>query len=437
MPETDEIKPMPPPLGPRPANAPFSGLGPAANSISDVVREQSEQFARGGGVVGGADASQAVQRRAPAPMPTSSTLAADKRKSLIGMGVAIPGVGASDIQQALGGLKKSKPRGPVPLPGQDLGLLVEEVTPMPEQPHYEPPPQEQLASSVPALKTATRAPAPAPAPKPAPLAQPQAAPEEPLEAEPESDSESDFEPEPERDAGAEVAAEVGAEAAAEGTKWLAGCDYIPPEGVSDKLGFLEGDVVLVTVQHPGGWWFARLGNKEGWIPSDFMDPLPSDEEDDEDDDDDVAAALAAVNNAQATLVRLGSNASTMATSPQTSGNEQARSGQTLTKSNKTQSGPAAPIAPKTKAAGTPPQPTANGNGNGGRDSAGAFYEDMSDAIPVDLREAAAVERRASMRQQRTTAYEEMSLPDMDALRLQAPPSEERPAIIREDEYLEM
>ena len=278
---------------------------------------------------------------------------------------------------------------------------------------------------------AAREPAPEPEPTPAPP---------PAVAEPEAVSD------PEPDAAEDEDEE--AEEEAPSVKWLAGCDYIPPEGASDKLGFLEGDVLLVTVQHPGGWWFARLGDKEGWIPSDFMDPLPSDDEDEDQDydDDDVAAALAAVDNAQATLVRLGSNASTMASNPQrTSGNEQARHGQTPTKTNANQSGPAAPVAPQSNAAGTPPLFNGSAAGTAApppEDARSGFYEDMSDAIPVDLREAAAVERRASMRasmkQPRTTAYEEMSLPASDTLRSHASMSlGQQPAIIQEDEYLEM
>ena len=60
-------------------------------------------------------------------------------------------------------------------------------------------------------------------------------------------------------------------------QWLAGCDYEAPVGAADKLGFQEGDVLTVLDKDTGGWWFARLGGQEGWVPSDFLDPFVDEE----------------------------------------------------------------------------------------------------------------------------------------------------------------
>jgi len=96
-------------------------------------------------------------------------------------------------------------------------------------------------------------------------------------------------------------------------RWLAGCDYIPDPGAVDKLAFYEGDVLTITLKDDGGWWFASLGNGEGWVPSDFMDPLEDDTCDydkglselppQEMVDDDMASALAALDNANQALAR--------------------------------------------------------------------------------------------------------------------------------------
>ena len=86
--------------------------------------------------------------------------------------------------------------------------------------------------------------------------------------------------------GEAVAADSGIAAASEaetvrgeveGEVWLAGCDFEAPANEPDKLSIEEGDVLLVTIRNTGGWWFARLGERQGWVPADYLDPYPEDD----------------------------------------------------------------------------------------------------------------------------------------------------------------
>lgn len=263
-----------------------------------------------------------------------------------------------------------------------------------------------------------------------------------------------------------------------GRKWLAGCSYVPPEDSNDKLAFEEGEVLLVLSELQGGWWFAAKGDQRGWIPSDFMDPLPEGEEEEEEeeedeeaddnydpaedfgpgartgggqgadeDDDAVSQALAAVSNAEAMLARL--NVSTEKNDRARSGGSSLESEPVLTTTGAVGAGsaasPAAQFAPYAleNAAGSLPQvatvqadsapaetngspvlpprnpnyeynrPTnaarlpgqssnsslngsTRGNPSNNQQVQRMFYEDMSDATPINLVKAADVERRISM-----------------------------------------
>lgn len=245
-----------------------------------------------------------------------------------------------------------------------------------------------------------------------------------------------------------------------GREWLAGCEYVPPEGSNDKLGFEQGDVLLVLNELPGGWWFARLHDREGWIPSDFMDPMPDGSEGEEDpeaaddddlasdyvpaadmptgppaaapaprgdteEDDDVAAALAAISNAGATLSRLGgapaasqqqkndrarlenvmllgspaahvapSLSGTVAGSPILNGRTQNGGGGLMARSISQQEDDDAPPLPPKGLAAEPQTPAPKPRQN---------YEDMSDATPVNMAEAEAIERRATLSRHSSSA----------------------------------
>eukprot|EP00051_Salpingoeca_urceolata_P016325 m.215939 g.215939 ORF g.215939 m.215939 type:complete len:1044 (+) comp18647_c5_seq1:1202-4333(+) len=58
--------------------------------------------------------------------------------------------------------------------------------------------------------------------------------------------------------------------------FVAACDY-DPAGAQGKMALVEGDVIAVTVKSDKGWWFARKGDQQGWVPADFIDPFEADE----------------------------------------------------------------------------------------------------------------------------------------------------------------
>jgi hypothetical protein len=46
----------------------------------------------------------------------------------------------------------------------------------------------------------------------------------------------------------------------------------------DQLTFHKGDVMDILIYRPKGkWWFAKLGDKKGWIPHNFVKALESGE----------------------------------------------------------------------------------------------------------------------------------------------------------------
>ena len=45
-------------------------------------------------------------------------------------------------------------------------------------------------------------------------------------------------------------------------------DYTGTEGCLD---FKEGEVVEVLEKSEDGWWFVKIGSKEGWVPSTFLE----------------------------------------------------------------------------------------------------------------------------------------------------------------------
>eukprot|EP00730_Choanoeca_flexa_P019114 TRINITY_DN9328_c1_g1_i3.p1 TRINITY_DN9328_c1_g1~~TRINITY_DN9328_c1_g1_i3.p1 ORF type:complete len:776 (+),score=145.21 TRINITY_DN9328_c1_g1_i3:62-2389(+) len=260
-------KPLPPPVGPK-ASQVVAGV--EAGAIHDVLKEQLSLGQQQ------AQAPPALPRRAPAPEESSTpTVESGKKPALSQIGIAIPGIGLDSIQQARGGLK-SAAKAPAPTP--ESSAVEPTPPPLPardneplhsdEQPVYrEVEPQPPVHAEQPAVITQTA----------------------------QERSLAFDEPEPQ------------IEIQAVGEPWLAGCDYIP-DNDSDKLSFFEGDVLTVTQKEDGGWWFARLGGREGWVPADFLDPYELETSDYNDQMDeivaaDMASALSALDNANMMLER--------------------------------------------------------------------------------------------------------------------------------------
>ncbi|KAH3745849.1 proline-serine-threonine phosphatase-interacting protein 1 [Pelomyxa schiedti] len=54
----------------------------------------------------------------------------------------------------------------------------------------------------------------------------------------------------------------------EGTRAQALYDYTP---TNDKeMAISEGDVLFITEQDDSGWWYARMGDKEGFVPAEYV-----------------------------------------------------------------------------------------------------------------------------------------------------------------------
>lgn len=53
------------------------------------------------------------------------------------------------------------------------------------------------------------------------------------------------------------------------TKFVTIADY--SAGSDSCLDFKEGDVVEVLEKSEDGWWFVKIGSKEGWVPSTFLE----------------------------------------------------------------------------------------------------------------------------------------------------------------------
>ena len=100
----------------------------------------------------------------------------------------------------------------------------------------------------------------------------------------------------------------------DGEEFIAGCDFEPAPDATDRLAFEEGQVIVIIKKPNDNWWLGRLGDKEGWVPASFMDPVDEydGETNDYDDSDVVAQAMAAVENANVTLQRLDSRAQDLA-----------------------------------------------------------------------------------------------------------------------------
>ena len=60
------------------------------------------------------------------------------------------------------------------------------------------------------------------------------------------------------------------ESASDAVWYMAECEYTPSATAVDKLPLDESDMVEVLIKDPGGWWLARRGTEEGWVPADFL-----------------------------------------------------------------------------------------------------------------------------------------------------------------------
>ena len=54
----------------------------------------------------------------------------------------------------------------------------------------------------------------------------------------------------------------------EGESYIALADYTDSD--ADRLNFKQGQLLMVTTKDDNGWWFARHGDKEGWVPSNYL-----------------------------------------------------------------------------------------------------------------------------------------------------------------------
>ena len=43
----------------------------------------------------------------------------------------------------------------------------------------------------------------------------------------------------------------------------------------DGLSFTAGSMVSVVTKNPSGWWFVEMGDKEGWVPSSYLEKRPA------------------------------------------------------------------------------------------------------------------------------------------------------------------
>eukprot|EP00043_Microstomoeca_roanoka_P001107 m.30916 g.30916 ORF g.30916 m.30916 type:complete len:847 (-) comp10653_c0_seq1:292-2832(-) len=313
----DTSKPMPPPIsGPKPTGGALSKDALKQN-LNSVMLNQADALRTG---------KPAIPLRKPdvhvdADANVDGTLKS-KRTSVADIGVAIPGVGAADITKALSTLKRTQP--------EAISEEEQEPTPSPAKSVMTPTAPAQQIQDPAQQKTGTLR----------PQLQPQLA--------------MDAEEMPEQ--------------------YLAGCDFQPDPSAVDRLPFEEGDVILILKKPNPNWWLGRLGNKEGWVPASYMDPMDQDpgmNQGVSDDDDIVAKALAAVHNADATLQRLDSTSMS-----NLSGNDRARSKGPVNVAPATRTrGPHASVAPQSLQASarkeTPPQFSNEDT-----------YQDMSDARPV-------------------------------------------------------
>lgn len=336
-------KPKPPPVTPKRLSGIAGVDEDHVNKMKSLLRQQGEALLKGQLPVG------SLTKPDPAPAaPTADEWAdidranEDIQNMAKSLGVsAMPSL--DTIMNVKAGLKKAAP--PVPAKGStegpppvipkkpSLAKLDEPQPPIPPKPAAALP----TPGAEPPLppKPAALAPSSEPAPPiPAKHAAPQVEFPEPNEI-PEVDEESSGE----EDAAAVIAAAVAAvdaigpaatgpkpaASAPVGEQWLAGCDYDSTS--PDKLPFEEGDVITVILKDSGGWWLARLGDREGWVPSDYLDPLPDQEipetvvhpvesgydavesvtgVDPHSPEALIAEALAAVSNADQTLQRIAS-----------------------------------------------------------------------------------------------------------------------------------
>lgn len=53
-------------------------------------------------------------------------------------------------------------------------------------------------------------------------------------------------------------------------KFKALFDYEPVD--SDELAFYKGEILEVLEQHENGWWDARIGDREGFVPHNYIEP---------------------------------------------------------------------------------------------------------------------------------------------------------------------
>eukprot|EP00049_Salpingoeca_infusionum_P019084 m.360113 g.360113 ORF g.360113 m.360113 type:complete len:742 (-) comp18898_c0_seq1:428-2653(-) len=245
----DSAKPLPPPIGPKPTGKTFDKIN--LDKMNSIVGEQARLAQTGAPPV-------VMRKKAAAPEPSAEETVApvSTGRSHEALGVALPKVDQDGLAKALGGLRKSQIFDEAQVPDfSDAATIpaaiTEEESDMP-MPTEAPPATPQADSS----------------PRPALMSQDKVVQDETLES------------------------EVSTE------RWLAACDYVPGADSIDRLGFEEGDVLLVVSKDDGGWWFAQLGDNEGWVPSDFLDPYPEEDLGPAEDvsrrmstDDLVAAAL--------------------------------------------------------------------------------------------------------------------------------------------------
>ncbi|EGD83512.1 hypothetical protein PTSG_04120 [Salpingoeca rosetta] len=251
MMKPDTSKPMPPPITAEKPSASALKNDSLKQSLAGVLQGQAETLRSGGPRAPLRRPESYIEPDADAATPTAAATSSSssKRTSVADIGVAIPGVGAFDITKARSGLKKTQAQ------QQPEAIAEEQEEPAAEDPSQQQPQQPQEAVR-PALTPQT-----------------------------------------------------AVDAEDMGEEYLAGCDFTPGPEAVDRLAFEEGQIILILKKPNENWWLGRLGDKEGWVPASFMDPLDADPMlDAMDEDPAIAQAMAAVQNADAALQRLGSRA---------------------------------------------------------------------------------------------------------------------------------